>query len=51
MSKETVKKKRISGEAYDIKKQTKNIAPKSQIESRAHYGPERAWDVTYWRQA
>jgi len=36
-----VKKKRTSGEAYDIKKQT--IALKSKIESRAHYAPEPAW--------
>ena len=35
-----MKKKRTSGEEYDIKKQT--IAPKSKIESRAHYAPEPA---------
>jgi len=29
MSKEKVKKKRISGEAYNIKKQTISIGPKS----------------------
>ena len=32
--------KRISGEAYDINKQTVYIAPKSKIESRAHYAPQ-----------
>jgi len=32
--------KRISGEAYDINKQTIYIAPKSKIESRVHYAPE-----------
>ena len=35
-------KKRISGEAYDINKQTIYIAPKSKNESRAHYTPEPA---------
>ena len=30
----------ISGEAYDVNKQTIYIAPKSKIESRAHYAPE-----------
>ena len=33
--------KRRSGEAYDINKQTIYIAPKSQVESRAHYA--RHW--------
>jgi len=33
-------KKRISGEACNINKQTVYIAPKSKIESRAHYVPE-----------
>jgi len=45
MSKEKVKKKRrISGEAYDRKKQIIYTAPKLKIESRAHYapGPERS---------
>ena len=36
------KKKTISGEAYDINKQTISIAPKTKIESRAHYVPEPA---------
>ena len=35
-----MKKKRISGKAYDIKKQTIYTVPKSKIESRAHYAPE-----------
>ena len=30
----------MSGEAYDINKQTIHIAPKSNIKSRAHYAPE-----------
>jgi len=34
--------KRISGEAYDINKQTKYVAPKSKVESRAHYAPQPA---------
>ena len=41
ISKEKVKK-RITGEAYDVNKQTIYIAPKSKIESRAHYAPEPA---------
>jgi len=42
------KKKRISGEAYDINKQTIYIVPKSKIESRVHYMPEPAWgSITY----
>ena len=40
MSKEIVKKKRISGEAYDINKDTVYIVLKSKIESRVHYAPE-----------
>jgi len=42
ISKEKMKKKRISGEAHEINKQTIYIAPKSKIESRAHYAPEQA---------
>jgi len=41
---EKVKKKRIEGEACNINKQTIYIAPKSKIESRAHYSPEAARD-------
>ena len=37
-----MKKKRKSGKANDINKQTKYIAPKSKTESRAHYAPEPA---------
>jgi len=37
ISKEKVKKKRISGEAYDVNKQTIYTTLKSKIESRAHY--------------
>ena len=37
MSKEKVKKKRISGKAYDINKQTIYIVPKSKLDARAHY--------------
>ena len=40
-----MKKKRISGKAYDINKQTIYIAPKSKIESRAHYAPEPTWGL------
>jgi len=40
ISKETVKKKRISGEAYNINKQTIYTSSKSKIESRANYAPE-----------
>jgi len=36
------KKKRKSGEAYNINKQTIHTVPKSKIESRAHYIPEPA---------
>ena len=44
----SVKEKRISGEAYDINKQTIYIVPKSKIESRVHYMPEPAWgSITY----
>jgi len=45
--KEKVKKKMISGEAYDISKQTIGlyIAPKSKIESRAHFAPEPRKDI------
>jgi len=43
MSKEKVKKKRKSGEADDINKQTIYIVPKSKIEPRAHYAPEPKW--------
>jgi len=32
----------MSGEVYDIYKQTIYIAPKSKIESRAHYAPKPA---------
>ena len=32
----------ISGKVSDINKQTMYIAPKSKIESRAHYAPESA---------
>jgi len=35
-------KKKESGEAYDINKQTIHTAPKSKIESRMHYAPEPA---------
>jgi len=42
ISKEKVKK-RISGEAYDIGKQTIDIAPKSKIESRVHYALQPVW--------
>jgi len=38
-----IKEKRISGYAYDINKQTIYIAPKSKIESGAHYAPESSW--------
>jgi len=34
--------KRISGEAYDINKQTIYTAPKSKIESKVHHAPEPA---------
>ena len=34
--------KRLSGEAYNINKQTIYIAPKSKIKSTAHYAPESA---------
>jgi len=34
---------RISVEAYNINKETIYTAPKSKIESRAHYAPEPAW--------
>ena len=34
--------KGTTGEVYDINKQTIHIAPKSKIESRAHYAPEPA---------
>jgi len=40
ISTEKVKKKRISGEAYDTNKQTIYMAPKSETESRAHYALE-----------
>jgi len=40
ISKEKVKKKRISVEAYDINKQTIYIVQKSKMEPRAHYVPE-----------
>jgi len=36
------KKKRKSGEEYNINKQTIHTVPKSKIESRAHYIPEPA---------
>ena len=39
--KEIVEEKKMSGDAYDICKQT--IQTKSKIESRAHYAPEPAW--------
>ena len=42
ISEEKVRKKRISGEACDINKQTIYIVPKSKIESPAHYTPEPA---------
>jgi len=35
--------KRLSGEAYDMNKQTIYIALKSSIESRAHYALEPTW--------
>ena len=40
--------KRISGEAYHINKQTVYMAPKSEIESRAHYAPEPARGSCRW---
>ena len=48
-----MKKKRISGEAYDINKQTIiDIAPKAKTESRAHYAPQPASQcVTHWYMA
>jgi len=39
-------KKRISGEAYDVNKQTAYSA-KTKIESRAHYAPEPTQGVTH----
>jgi len=44
ISKEKVKKKGC-GEAYNITKQRIYIAPKSKIESRAHYAPEPAQGI------
>jgi len=32
----------MSGEAYDINKQTIHIVPKSKIKSQVHYAPETA---------
>jgi len=42
ISKEKVEKTISEREAYNINKQTIYIAPKSKIESRAHYDPEPA---------
>jgi len=42
ISKEKVKKKRISGEVYDINKQTIYTALKLKQESRAHYALQPA---------
>jgi len=44
MTKQGKSEKRISGEAYYINEQIIHIyiAPKPEIESRAHYGPEPA---------
>jgi len=42
-----VKKKRISGEAYDINNQIIYIAPKSKIRSRLHCSPEPARGFTF----
>jgi len=39
ISKDKVKKKRISGEAYDVNEQTIYIAPKSKLESRGALCP------------
>jgi len=47
ISKENMKKKRITEEAYDINKQTIYIVPKSKIESRVHYAPEPTWRANH----
>ena len=40
----------ISGEAYNINKQTIYIARKSEIESRAHCTPEPTWGINKLKQ-
>jgi len=48
MSKEEVRKKRISGEAHDINKQSIYIALKSKIEPKAHYASEPTWGDRFY---